>query len=404
MNKTGFLPGFRSALALSLAAARVLSAALPVYGAPGPGRQVVAIPEGVGEEQWNRLNDNTIEFDELSGLIRYFNPGVRNITASIQDALDSQQYILKEMKGYVRDLEEQAQEMQDSGATQSSEGMEQYLILTMMAGTMKSSAEKMGKALEYMARPNSSLNSNIDQAVKTYSYYASQIMTGYNMALANRKFLEKVEELCLAASESAKRSYELGLTTETAVLSAEKELLSARASLYGLDSTLDGLRRSLYQMTGYPADGNAQIGGLPQIDPEAISSLDLSVDRAKAIGNNYSLIALRHSASDGSTTGTKGKEAVVSEVEQTLAVTMEALYQSVLQGKAAYEAAGISYEKALLNKGKADRSYELGMIGKIPYLQTQMAFLQAQCAKENAYSALYQAYDTYLRAVDGIIM
>ncbi|WP_077609835.1 glutamate racemase [Clostridium sp. Marseille-P2415] len=52
----------------------------------------------------------------------------------------------------------------------------------------------------------------------------------------------------------------------------------------------------------------------------------------------------------------------------------------------------------------ADRSFQLGMLSKISNLQAQMAFLQAESAKQSAYNTLYQAYDTYQWAVDGIIM
>ena len=47
-----------------LAAVLSISTVLPALAA-GPGQTEDPIPEEVTQEQWNRLNDQTIEFDEL---------------------------------------------------------------------------------------------------------------------------------------------------------------------------------------------------------------------------------------------------------------------------------------------------------------------------------------------------
>ena len=67
----------------------------------------------------------------------------------------------------------------------------------------------------------------------------------------------------------------------------------------------------------------------------------------------------------------------------------------MLQAKSAYDSACTAFEKASLDKAKADRSYQLGMLSKIQYLQTEMAYLQAEGEKSSAYNTYYQAYDTY---------
>jgi len=391
-------------LSVCIAAVLTVSAVYPAYGAAGPGQPESPIPDGVTEEQWNRLNDQTIEFDELPELVRYFNPSVLNTTDTIHDSLDNQRYIHDEMCRYIMDLKDEADELKDSGAADSADGMEQFMILNMTVKSMKNSAETMGRALDYIDRPNSAVNSNITTAVKNYTYYANQTMIGYNSALANRATLQKVAELSAAALEAQKLSVGQGVATEADVLSAQKEVLSAQASLLKLDNTIDSLRNSLCLMTGYSPDAVPAIGGLPELEPGTVSAIDLEADTAKAIGNNYNVISQRHSASNKTTTGMKNKEARVSEGEQNVAVTLQSYYQAVLQGKTAYEAACTSYEKAVLEKGKADCSFKLGMLSKISYLQAQMAFLQAESAKQNAYNTFYQAYDTYQWAVNGIII
>lgn len=393
MRKKGYLS---ACMAVTL----TLTAALPVYGAAGPGSTSITIPDGMGEETWNRLNDQTIEFDELSNLVRYFNPDVQNIADSAGNELSNQQYVYDEMRRYIRDLNDDAQAMKDSGATGSEEGMMVYLTLKGTAKALGGNAEKMNNGIK---RIDSGIRKNVDRYSRTFSSAADQIMIGYNSALANRAVVQKALDLSISGYEAQSISFKQGLATEADVLEANKGVLAAQAALDQLDNTIDGLKRSLCLMTGYPADGSVQIGEIPQLDLSVIGALDLTADTAKAIGNNYDLIEKRHGGSNKTTTGIKNKDAGISEAEQNLTVTMQSYYQEILQSKSAYDAASTAYEKAVLEKQKADRSYQLGMLSKINYLQAQMAFSQAEGEKQTAYNTLYQAYSTYQWAVNGIV-
>ncbi|KEZ89967.1 TolC family protein [Lacrimispora celerecrescens] len=390
MRKKGYLS---ACMAVSLA----LTAALPVYGAAGPGSTSIAIPDGMGEETWNRLNDQTIEFDELSDLVRYFNPDVKNIADSAGNELSNQQYVYDEMRMSIRDLNDNAQAMKDSG---TKEGEEAYMALKGTVKVLDGQAQMLDKVIK---RINSGVNKNVDRYSKTFSSAADQIMIGYSSALANRDVVQKALDLSVAGYEAQSLSQKQGLATEADVLAANKGVLAAQAALAQLDNTIDGLKRSLCLMTGYSADGAVLIGNIPQLDLSTITALDLEADTAKAIGNNYDLIDSRRGASNKTTTGIKNKEASISEGEQNLTVTMQSFYQEILQAKAAYDASSTAYEKAVLEKEKADRSYQLGMLSKISYLQAQMAFSQAEGEKQSAYNTLYQAYNTYQWAVNGIV-
>ena len=388
-------------LALTMAVVTILAvpAVFPAFGA-GPGQTEETIPDGITEEQWNRLNDQTVEFNELSDLVRYFNPAVQNITQSISDSISNFQYILDETRGYIRDLEGDAEELKDSGATDSAEGLAQYNMLSMTVKSLKTSADSMGRSLNYMNRTNS----NVTQAVKTYTYYANQLMISYNSVQSGLSSLQKLVEADTAALESAKISYGLGKITQLEVLSAQKKLLAAQSSLLSMENTIDNLRRSLCLMTGYSSDSELNIGTIPQFDMEELSAMDLEVDTKKAVRNNYSLISDRHTESNRTTTGVMSKRDSISESKQMLAVTMQSNYQVVLQAKTAYETASTAYEIAKQVWGKAERSYQNGLTSQNQYLQFQVGFLQAESGLKGAYNDLYLAYDTYRWAVDGIIM
>lgn len=386
-----------------LAAILSINVAFPALAA-GPGQTEDPIPEGVTQEQWNRLNDQRIEFDELGDLVRYFNPTMKNAEVSYSTAVDDYQYVYDKMRRQIKDLQDNADEIKESGAINTPGGADLYMALNNGIMTLKVGADKTEKALDYMKRMDSSARADINKGIKTFNYYADQTMIGYNSAQASRSMIEKVVELSNAAYEAQKLSAGLGLATEADILSAQKDLLSAQGSLLKINSTIDNLSSSLCLMTGYSADASPAIGGLPQLTDEMISSLNLEEDTQKAVSNNYDVISERHISSGKTTTGMKNKDDYVSEAEQNIIVTMQALYQEILQSKTAYEAANTAFQKATLEKEKADRSYNLKMLSKIQYLQAQMAYLKAQGEKESAYNTFYQAYNTYQWAVDGIIL
>jgi hypothetical protein len=393
---------------ICLATLLTASSVFPAYGAVGPGQAEKPIPEGITAEQWSKLNDSNIEFGELSDLVRYFNPDLQNIVDSANSNLDNLKYVYNqlvgiEMKNKIKELEDQAKELKPTGMT-NEDGIPVYKVLEGTVKSIKTQTDKLQRTLKTLNQSNSQINSGITQASRQYEYYADQLMIGYNNAVANRALLQKASEVCNSAYEAQQLGQQVGTATQNDVLSAKKEVLTTQASVLSLDQTVDGLRRSLALMTGYSLDSLPDVGDLPELDLLAISNLDLEGDTAKAISNNYDLIDMRRTNSNKTSTGMENKKARVSEGEQNVAVTMQSFYQNLKQAKTAYEAANTSYEKAVLDKGKAERSFQMGMLSKITYLQSQMAFLQAEGAKQSAYAELYQAYTTYQWAIQGIIM
>ena len=390
-------------LPIFIAAMITTCTVIPVFAA-GPGQTENPIPKEVTQEKWDQLNDQTIEFDELPDLIRYFNPAMKNAETSFSTAIDDYQYIIDKMRRQIKDLQTDADEAKKSGALNTPTGAEQYGALNAAINGLKVTADKQQRSIDYMNRMDSSAKSDINRGIKTYTYYANQTMIGFNSAQASRAMVEKVVELSNAAYEAQSLSLGVGMATEADVLSAQKDLLSAKGSLIKINITIDNLNRSLCLMTGYSSDSAPSIGGLPQLTDEMIAALNLEADTDKAVSNNYDVISARHGSSGKTTTGMKNKDQNISDSEQNVKITMQAYYQGILQSKSAYEAASTAFQKATLEKDKADRSFNLKMISKIQYLQAQMAYLKAQGEKDSAYNTYYQAYNTYQWAIQGIIM
>ncbi len=393
-------------LSICLAGVLTASPVLTSYGALGPGDALRTIPEGVSEETWGRLNDQTIEFDELYDLVRYFNPDLlSNTELNVgNDSLDGVQTMYTEMRLKIPELNKQIRDLKDAGIEslpKDNEDYLEYVELVMSAKGLEESAKVKKKDIKGIKK---GVNIGIEQMAKNYAAMVSQMMIGYDSVQSSRNLLKKMVESSQAAYEAQNLRFQQGMATEAEVLAANKEVLAASSALQQLDHTGESLKNSLALMTGYPADGLPQIGSIPQVDAASLIALDLEGDMQKAINNNYGLIGQRQAKSGGTTTGVNTKEAQLSQATQEVSVQMQSLYQAVMQAKAAYDASCTSYEKAVLINGKSDRAFQLGMMSRVAYLQSQMALLQAEGGKQSAYNSLYQAYDTYQWAVKGIII
>ena len=84
---------FKSIFVAALATAVLASSMIHVFAMPPYDN----IPEGVSEETWNRLQDNTIEYDEIGDLVQYFNP---SYTMAMDSAGGNHRSIQHLLQGY----------------------------------------------------------------------------------------------------------------------------------------------------------------------------------------------------------------------------------------------------------------------------------------------------------------
>lgn len=387
-------------LTVALSGVLVLGQAGTAF-AVGPGQGAEnAKPESYTQEQWDRLNDNKIEFDELGDLVLNFNPSVQAVAFQIGDSFSDSRESLTELEIQIKDLEDQAREVRESDIYSTPVGKAQYKAIKDGAAQLRSVAKTTRDALN--RAENSAERNGLVVAQKSVASVVEQLMIGYSSAAAKQAMLQKYCEVSQAAYEAQKLSAQAGLATEVDVMSAEAGLLAAQSSLTSLTNTVDSLKESLCLLVGVPIENNPEIGAIPQMDMGEIDQINLEADTVKAIGNNYTLIGERHSSSNKSTSGINNRLAQIDVSEQKLTIKMQSLYQELLAQRYAYETAQVSWQKANLEKEKADRSYQLGMISNIVYLQAQMGYLKSQGEYQTAYYNLFQAYNTYKWAVNGI--
>lgn len=378
---------------------------LPAFaaGMKEPGKAENAVPDGFDETQWELIQDNVLEYDELGDRIKLFNPNMISANEMYWSAMDDvkDQY----MAAYedAEDYKDDADDLRDEGGISTIDGQILYSTLRAYEKAMKSAGDKMSRAYNDNTKSDASSYEEIRKGAKQLTSGAQQAMIGYNMAAAQKKTLQTMKEMYEKLYSATVSMQGLGMATDTEVSAAKKNLLAAESSLASLDNTVENLGSTLKLLTGWTGEEMPQIQTVPPVDLSKIDELNLQEDTASAIRNNYALIDGRHIKTDRSTTRVKSKFRSEEQMEQNLSIEMEQLYQDIMEKKKNCEAARTAYDQAVVKKNAAEVQLQNGSVSQIEYLGQMLSYYQADGEKTNADLSLRQAVELYYWATEGIL-
>lgn len=378
-------------------------AAGTVFPAMGAGPGVTEVPNrGYDDTTWQSLNDNKIEYDELETLIKEFNPNMVSGNMMFQDNIDYLNFASSDSKDASRKIKEEAEQLMQTGNMADPGTVEVYTQLMTSAAMYQYMGTQFNKNVKNMEKVNASATKELRNAEKMLTNGAKSVMIGYNTVNAQITMVEKTTELSSAMHQSTLLQQQLGMATQSDVLSAETNLLAAKSQLQSLKNTRDSLHQQLGLLTGWSADAAFEIGPIPAVDMQWIADRNQEEDIVNALGNNGTLVGERHQKTNSSAAASN-KQSLEGDAEQKIRIEMQSLYQEMLKNKAAYESAGTAYQSALISKNGADRQYNLGMTSKIQNLGQQFTFLQAEGAYKAAELNLASAILAYQQGIDGFI-
>lgn len=374
-------------LSLGLAAALTVLAAVPASAA--------ALSD-YDEATQARLQDNVMEYDELEALVLVYNPTLKAANAVMEDQLAELEVSVDDLRTNAGKLTWAADDFKESG------NVILYQTYKATAEAVRDAASQYQKALD-KARSHSSTR-QLRYAGYQLTYAAQTLMMNYQTLTAQREMAQKAGELAAAAYESAQVQAGLGMATEADVLSAKQAVEQAADGLQTVDNAIVQLRQNLCMMTGWSYDAMPEIRRIPPTDVSWITQINLEEDKIKAVGNNGDLISLRSSGSSAgsSTVDRETRKRSIDEAEQQVCIDVEQKYQTIQQKLLEYQAANAAFESAQTAKHAADTRYANGMIGRLEYLQAEVAYLTKKAAKEQADMALLQAVNDYQWIVRGL--
>lgn len=351
-----------------------------------------AAPEGKRTAQeWETLQDNTMEYGELQGLIHEYNSTVKNnrVELSKEDFKSSEEFASKYWK-IARESYEKLEQLPPE--TPESTKMQ----LEMAARQAELTAENNTTSIE-------TIGLGYEQTEMELVVQAQKAMISYFQLLEQREVLAKNKELAEASYQSAQTRQGLGMATAAEVLDAQQAMQNFESQITELESNIQSTKQKLCVMTGWSADADPQIMPVPKPDLTRLDTMNLTQDTQKALEQDYTLrINQQKLANATSMENTELLQTTVDNDRQQVSVAMNTAYQAVQQAKAEYDQAVLDCQVAEKNMAAADQKYQLGTLSKLEYLKEQSSFLTSRAAKNSKEMALFQAMETYDWAVKGV--
>ena len=342
-------------------------------------------------EEWAKLRDNVMEYDELAGLIHEYNVTVQN-----------NQRDFNEKKNKTSD--EIAQDYRDAAdAIRSSMSGEDD------AGSILSDAMSEAQALTLEQQADDSVEDSeifkmtYDQTEKTLVSNAQANMISYHQKVLDLELKQKNRELLAATYDSVALKMNNGMATQMDLLTARENLQNADAAILTAQSDLENTRQKLCVMLGLRYDASPEIMGIPSADLNRITAMDPSADKEKALENNYTLRINRKKLANSSSNSKKESlQMTIDDNIQRIGASVDSAYKNVIQAQTAYQQASVALDAASKNMEAAERKMTIGTISRLDYLSQQYAYLQAQTAMKNADMDLFQAMESYDWNVNGL--
>lgn len=368
-------------------------------------------PNVAYEQEQQLLSDGHLGYGEIEGRVKNYYGPMKSAYDMAKGMVEDQADIAVNERIMANDLLSQADVAEDMAEEQT--GMDQAIsaatakALRQSARQMRNAASMMGQSL----KKTSSTERQVDRQANSLIMNVQSMMNQYEQLVSQRAMAAKGVELARTARALQDTMQSQGMAVDSDVLSAAASLSSAQSQLASLDAGMEQIYKLLCSFTGYDPASGVTFGAIPSADLAAIDAIDVNADKEKAVNNNYNLISLRSSTGGGmtdfqarttkTTTQTENRLRNVEYSENTVRSDIQALYDQILEKRAAYDAAKTAYESGKMVWDAAQIQKQNGSLSQIQYLQQELAWLTAESGYHCAGLELQQAIQNYRWAVAG---
>lgn len=347
------------------------------------------------EEEWKKLMDDVLEYEEIEDLIKNFNPGISSAWDSYDSAIENLGDDINELRTAKREMESLKESAKKEG------DIESYYLYGAQEKALNGIITGMNKSEESLNKKEGNKTAMIRRGQAQAVSAAKSLFLTYHSMLAGEEVLNELVALNEKLLSQSRSMVGTGLGTGRDVSAAETQLHSARSRLSSLEGSREKIRKTLIIMCGWSADANPVIGSAPSLDLSRLDKMNPSADSIKAIGNNYDLIDLRNSTYKKSPGAQNARDLTTQQLEDLLRLRLDELYADAQSKKNAYEAVSVGYQSAELAKNAADRKKNLGMISDAEYLAQKLLYTEKKTALKSAELELFQSLNVYEDAVAG---
>lgn len=341
-------------------------------------------------EEWAKLRDNVMEYDELAGLIREYNVTVQKNQLDINDKKKDDRITSDQNAQYYRDA---ASDYRDNinGEDSLSDARNEV------------SAKQAEAAADSNVEDLKVYQLTYDQEEANLVASAQSSMVAYFQQMYELESAKSNLELLEAEYQSALVRQSARMATQADVLGALESVQSTQASIDKLTSSVEETRQKLCVMLGWKYNDMPDIREIPAVDMERIAAMNPDVDKEEALSNNYTLKINQRKLENAVGDVTKQTlNRTITSNEQNIGSDVTKCYRAVLQAKAAYDQAGAELALESKNMDTAQRKLDLGLLSRLDYMKQKNAYDTKNIAVKTAELTLFQAIQNYDNAINGL--
>ena len=366
-----------------------------VMGGLSPMAALGASPEFARTEQeWARLQDNVIEYDEIPDLIHEYNATVQNNQYDYQKFREDYGDTNSDVADAYNDL---AQDFYDDMSGETDAGsMMSDLQLDIQARNMLKQADNTLEDSKIYLLTYEMAEDNLAATAQSnmISYHKKQLeleQKQTDLELAREKYsLEQVKQAA-------------GTVTAVDVLTAKESLQSSENNIKELESGIENLKEELYISLGWKHNDSPDIKELPQMDVSRIDGMDPDRDLETALENNYTLkINKRKLENARSKTTRESLETKIRNNEKQIGASLSSAYKNVLSARLSYEQAVAEAQLEETNTNIAAGKLQAGRMTSLEYKEQEYKMESSRLNAEMAAVSLFQAMETYDWSVKGL--
>ena len=354
------------------------------------------------EEEWAKLRDMNLDYEEIDGLVTEYNATVQTNQANMQQFTRDYGRKNSQVSQSYRDM---AEKIEDSLTEPEPDSMTYVPMMASIAqsratiNNLKNSADTTLEDYEVQYFTYESARLSLVQNTKALmiSYYSKDV---------SKEALQKAVEVAELNLANAQARLAVGMATNLDVLSAKEAVIKANKTLSDQSNAALADRDKLLIMTGFKTDSQANIGLVPVLSEEELQNIDkinVEEDIKKAVEENYALkINKRKLGNAKSDTQIKSLNSTISSGTENIKANVQTLHKNLVNAKDKLNLLKAELELSSKDLETIRQKKNLGMATQLEVANKELENIKKNTEKKQAELALRLALENYNSAVNGL--
>lgn len=354
------------------------------------------------EEEWAKLRDMNLDYEEIDGLVTEYNATVQANQANMQQFTRDYGRKNSQVSQSYKDM---AQKIEESLTEPEPDSMTYVPMMASIAqsratiNNLKSSADTTLEDYEVQYFTYESARLSLVQNTKA-------LMISYYTKDMSKEALQKSVEVAELNLANAQARVAVGMATNLDVLSAKEAVIKANKELNDQSNAASADRDKLLIMTGFKTDSQANIGLVPVLSEEELQNIDkinVEEDIKKALEENYTLkINKRKLGNAKSDTQIKSLNSSINSNTENIKANVRTLHKNLLNAKDKLNLLKAELELSGKDLETVRQKKNLGMATQLEVANKELENIKKNTEKKQAELALRLALENYNSAVNGL--